>query len=72
MNWVRAKVVPRLICLALSVASFGMASHLLSISKAGIEDVPPPFILVSGLAGLAFLGVAIIGRHPWPGGKKHD
>jgi len=72
MKWKRAKIVPRLICLVLGVACFGMARHLLHMSKAGIEDVPPPFILVSGLVGIAFLFVAIIGRYPWRDRSGHD
>lgn len=66
MKLERAKVVLRLISLILGVGSLAVAWHLTKIGAAGIEDVPPPFILVSGLAGFAFLCVATIGRYPRP------
>ena len=64
MRWERATIVLRLICLILGVGAFVVARHLTEISRAGIEDVPPPFILVSALAGFAFLCIAVIGRYP--------
>ena len=64
MRWEDAPVFLRLICLILGVGSFGVAWHLTRIGSSGTEDVPPPFILVAGLAGLGFLCVAIIGRYP--------
>ena len=32
--------------------------------RQGVEDIPPPFILFSGLAGLAFLLITIVGKVP--------
>ena len=64
MRWKRATVFLRLICLILGVGSLGVAWHLTRIGSSGIEDVPPPFILVAGLAGLGFLGIAVVGRYP--------
>ena len=64
MKWERATVFLRLICLILGVGGFGVAWQLIRISSSGIEDVPPPFILVAGLAGLGFLCIAVIGRYP--------
>ncbi len=66
MKWARASIVQRLICLGLGAGCIGMAWHLTRIGASGIEDVPPPFILVSGLAGLGFLSIAAIGRYPRP------
>ena len=70
MSWKRAPLFLRLICLPLAVGSFGVAWRLKWISAAGIEDVPPPFILVAGLAGIGFLCIAVVGRYPRPGFKK--
>lgn len=72
MRWERVTIFLRLICLILGVGSFGVAWHLKRISASGIEDVPPPFILVAGLAGLGFFGIAVIGRYPRPGDGKSD
>ena len=72
MKWQRAPILIRLLCLASSFGSFAAARYLLGISKAGIEDVPPPFILLAGLAAIAFLCVAVIGRYPWRRVGKAD
>jgi hypothetical protein len=72
MKWERANAVLRVTSLLLAVGSFLAARHLLNMSKSGIEDVPPPFILAAALAGVAFLCVALIGRYPWPGKGKVD
>lgn len=72
MRWERVTIFLRLICLILGVGSFGVAWHLTRISSSGIEDVPPPFILLAGLAGLGFLCIAVIGRYPRPGDGKID
>ena len=66
MIWERATMGLRLIALILGIGGLGVAAHLTRIGALGIEDVPPPFILVSGLAGIAFLCIAVIGRYPWP------
>lgn len=66
MRWERASVVLRLINLILGVGGLGVAAYLTRIHALGIEDVPPPFVLLSGLAGLGFLCIAVIGRYPWP------
>lgn len=66
MRWERATVILRVICLILGAGSFGVARHLTKIGASGIEDVSPPFILLSGLAGLAFLCIAVVGRYPRP------
>ena len=65
MRWEHATIQLRMICMILGVASFGVAWHLTNIGSTGIEDVPPPFILLAGLAGLGFLCIAVIGRYPW-------
>lgn len=67
MKWAQAAASARLLSFALSAASFGMAWHLTELGASGLEDVPPPFILVSGLAGIAFLAVSVVGRYPRPG-----
>ena len=64
MSWARATVFSRLLCLLLGAGSFGMARHLTQLGASGLEDVPPPFILLSGLAGLGFLCLAVLGRYP--------
>jgi hypothetical protein len=66
MKWERVKAPLRLICLTLAAGSFGVAWRLTRIGASGIEDVPPPFILVAGLAGLGFLCIAVVGRFPRP------
>lgn len=72
MKWQRPPTLIRLLCLAAGIASFTLARYLLNISKAGIEDVPPPFILLPGVAGIALLCVAVIGRYPWRGVGEVD
>lgn len=64
MRWARATVFPRLLCLLLGAGSFGVARHLTQLGASGLEDVPPPFILLAGLAGIGFLCLALLGRHP--------
>jgi hypothetical protein len=64
MKWERATVVLRMAGLILAVGSFAVAWHLTRMGR--IEDVPPPFTLLAGLAGLGFLCFAIIGRYPRP------
>jgi hypothetical protein len=65
MKWKRVPVYLRIISSILAGCSFAFAWYLKIIGAAGIEDVPPPFILFSGLAGLAFLLIAIVGKAPW-------
>lgn len=67
MNWKRASTISRLICLMVGVLGFLAAWRLTVIGRSGIEDVPPPFILVAGLGGLLFVGIAVTGRYPSPG-----
>ncbi|MEI2719701.1 MAG: hypothetical protein V9E87_06110 [Gemmatimonadales bacterium] len=64
MKWARATGAVRLIALLVAAGCFGVAWRLTSLGASGVEDVPPPFILVAGVAGLAFLGVGIVGRYP--------
>jgi len=70
MRWERVTILRRLICLLLGVGSFGVAWRLTWIGASGIEDVPPPFTLLAGLAGLGFLCIAIVGRYPSPDADK--
>ena len=63
MRWERASNAVRLVCLLLAAASFGAAWRLTWVGAHG-EDVPPPFTLAAGLAAIAFLCVAAIGRYP--------
>jgi hypothetical protein len=51
-------------CLILAVGSFAVARHLTRIGASGIEDVPPLFIVMAGLAGFGlgmnlFFGLTI-------------
>jgi hypothetical protein len=62
----------RLICLILGLGSFGAAWRLTWIGQMGIDDVPPPFTLLAGLAALGFLCIAVIGRYPRLGAAKTD
>jgi hypothetical protein len=66
MTWARATVFVRLICLAVAIGSFGMAWRLTKLGASGAEDIPPPFTLAAGLAGIGFSCVAISGRYPRP------
>jgi|CXWL01.1.fsa_nt_gi uncharacterized membrane protein len=64
MKWERATPVVRVIALMVAAGCFGVAWRLTRIGASGVEDVPPPFILVAGVAGLAFLCLGIVGRYP--------
>lgn len=66
MKWARATGAVRSIAVLVAAGCFGVAWRLTSLGASGVEDVPPPFILVAGVAGLAFLGVGIVGRYPKP------
>ena len=72
MTWERVSVVMRLMSLVLGVGGVAVAWYLTRIGSSGIEDVPPPFILVAGFAGLGFLSIALIGRYPRPRAGKND
>jgi len=62
MRWKRVKILLRLISLITGVGGLAVAWYLTRIGSAGIEDVPPPFILPAGFAGLGFLCIAVIGH----------
>ena len=62
MKWEPVSTLVRLFCLLLGAGSFGVAWHLTRMGL--VDDVPPPFILVAGLAGLVFSCVALVGRYP--------
>jgi hypothetical protein len=64
MKWQRATTLLRLLFLCLGMAGLGLAWYLTRISSSGIEDVPPPFILLAGLTGLGFTGLTVSGRYP--------
>ena len=64
MQWTRATTAVRLIALMVAAGCFGVAWRLTSIGASGVEDVPPPFILVAGVAGLVCLGVGVVGKYP--------
>lgn len=66
MRWERAPIAVRLLALVMSVVGFGMAWRMTWIGAQGLEDIPPPFILVAGLFGLACLTLAALGRYPLP------
>ena len=66
MTWKRVPVYLRIISNILAVSCFAFAWHLTKIGAAGVEDIPPPFILFSGLTGLVFLLLAILGKFPRP------
>lgn len=65
MKWKRVLVYLRIISSIFAVSCFAFAWYLTKIGASGIEDVPPPFILFSGVAGLAFLLIAVVGKAPW-------
>lgn len=66
MKWAQAAASVRLASIVLSAGCFGLAWRMTELGAAGLEDIPPPFILVSGLAGLALLLVGLSGRYPRP------
>lgn len=73
MIWKRIPIFLRIISLILAVSSFGFAWYLTKIGASGVEDIPPPFILFSGLAGLVFLLVAVVGKVPLiASNQKHN
>lgn len=65
MIWKRVPVFLRIISSVLAGCGFAFAWYLKIIGSSGIEDIPPPFILFSGVAGLVFLLIAISGKVPW-------
>ena len=64
MRLQRVTTVARLMCLLLGAGGFGIAWRLTWIGAHGIDDVPPPFILVAGLGGFLFVCIAAFGRYP--------
>lgn len=64
MKLKRVPVFLRIISSILAGCCFSFAWYLKIIASAGIEDVPPPFILFSVLAGLGFLIIAVTGKYP--------
>ena len=64
MIWKRVPVFLRIISSVLAGCGFAFAWYLKIIGASGVEDVPPPFILFSGIAGLAFLLIAVSGKVP--------
>lgn len=67
MTWPRATVLVRVLSFIVGGISLGVAWWLTKIGRSGVEDVPPPFILVSGFVGIALLCLAVTGRYPRPG-----
>ena len=67
MKLAHAAAPARVISFLLSAACFGLAWRMTELGAAGLEDIPPPFILVSGFAGIALLVVSVFGRYPRPG-----
>jgi hypothetical protein len=72
MKWQRATIFMRLVSLVVGVGGVIVAWYLTRIGSSGIEDVPPPFILVAGVTGFGFLSIAVIGRYPRSGPGKND
>ncbi len=72
MRFGRVTILLRLIALILGLGSFGAAWRLTWIGKMGIDDVPPPFTLLAGLAALGFLCIAVLGRYPRISAVKID
>jgi len=64
--WKRVPVNLRIISSLFAISCFAFAWHLTKIGASGVEDIPPPFILFSGLTGLVFLLLAILGKFPRP------
>jgi hypothetical protein len=64
MKWTRVPVFLRIISSVMAVFAFLFAWYLTKIGASGVEDIPPPFILFSGIAGLVFLLIAVIGKFP--------
>jgi len=64
MIWKRVPIFLRIISLIFGVSGFGFAWYLTKIGASGVEDIPPPFILFAGLAGLTFLLIAVVGKVP--------
>lgn len=73
MIWKRVPIFLRIISLIFGVSGFGFAWYLTKIGASGVEDIPPPFILFSGVAGLALLLIAVIGKVPLiASNQKHN
>lgn len=65
MELARAVVAVRLLCLVLGVGAFGLAWRMTALGASGTEDIPPPFILVAGMAGMVLLCISVFGFYPW-------
>ena len=64
MKWIRASSFVRFASLVLAAGCLLMAWRLTLLGASGAEDIPPPFTLAFGLAGIVLLAVGIIGRIP--------
>ena len=64
MIWKRVPIFLRIIALLFGVSGVGFAWYLTKIGASGVEDIPPPFILFSGIAVLMFLLISITGKFP--------
>lgn len=69
MKWKRVPVSLRIVSIILAICSFVFAWYLTKIGASGVEDIPPPFILFSGIAGFVFLLIAVIGNYPQSASK---
>jgi len=47
MRWERTTIILRLICRIFGIGSLVVEWYLTKIGSSGIEDVPPPFILLA-------------------------
>ncbi len=72
MKWKSISILVRIVSLLISISSFTVAWYLTKIGSSGIEDVPPPFILVAGAVGIGFLFITLIGRFPFPYSDKSN
>lgn len=65
MELARAGVVIPSLCLVLGAGAFGLAGRMTALGASGVEDIPPPFILVAGMAGTVVLCISVLGFYPW-------
>ena len=71
MKLIRISLVTRLICIIISIVSIIASWHLRNISLTGVEDVPPPFILLTFIAGILFFLIGVFGKILLSVNSKH-
>jgi len=71
MKLIRISLAIRLISIIFSIISLIVSWRLRNMSLTGVEDVPPPFILLAFIAGILFFLIGVFGKILLPVNSKH-